>query len=126
MLAAAFVIHPMGTQKLTLFDMTLPPMCGMKMSTGLPCPGCGLTRSWVLLAHGDFAGSLALHRLGWLTMLYVFLQAIRHGSWLALPAKRAGIHTWGSKLDKAIILLGIALVLNWPLLLHFVSRAFGQ
>ena len=29
------------------------PTCLLRIMTGLPGPGCGMTRSWVHLAHGD-------------------------------------------------------------------------
>ncbi|WP_338751049.1 DUF2752 domain-containing protein [Janibacter alittae] len=29
------------------------PTCLLRIFTGLPCPGCGMTRAWVHLAHGD-------------------------------------------------------------------------
>jgi len=29
------------------------PTCLMRVFTGLPCPGCGMTRAWVHTAHGD-------------------------------------------------------------------------
>src|SRR5262245_43411759 len=40
------------------------PMCSFKVYTGLPCPGCGLTRSMIDVAHGDFAGALRMNPLG--------------------------------------------------------------
>lgn len=114
MLIAAFLInpHPHG-EGLAFFDVKLPPMCGFQMGTGHPCPGCGLTRSWVFLAHGDLVTSFSKHRLGWLTMIYVFAQAIRHGLWLGKPNWRKTVNRWGSHLDKGLIFLGIALVVNW-------------
>lgn len=44
----------------------LPPiaLCGLKVWTGYPCPGCGMTRSVTCLARGDLAGSLHFHPLG--------------------------------------------------------------
>jgi hypothetical protein len=41
-----------------------PVVCPFRLATGLPCPGCGLARSWVALAHGDLETSLARHPFG--------------------------------------------------------------
>ncbi|MDO9458217.1 DUF2752 domain-containing protein [Nocardioides sp.] len=41
-----------------------PVLCPFRRITGLPCPACGLTRSWVDLAHGDVAGSWAMNPFG--------------------------------------------------------------
>jgi len=87
----------------------------LKRQYGIPCPGCGLTRSWVSVAHGDFAASLGFHRLGWLVMAYVGLQAMRNACWLLLPAVRGQVAGSSPYLDKAIIPLGILVLLNWIL-----------
>ena len=44
----------------------LPSVCPFYALTGLPCPGCGLTRAFVCLGHGHFVNSLHWHPLGWL------------------------------------------------------------
>ena len=41
-----------------------PSLCPFKVLTGLPCPGCGLTRSAVAFLHGDPSTSLFYHPLG--------------------------------------------------------------
>src|SRR5688572_17163236 len=41
-----------------------PSVCPFKVFTGLPCPGCGLTRSAVAFLHGDPSTSLFYHPLG--------------------------------------------------------------
>jgi hypothetical protein len=41
-----------------------PVLCPFRLLTGLPCPGCGLTRSWVGLAHGDFGAAFANNLVG--------------------------------------------------------------
>jgi hypothetical protein len=41
-----------------------PAFCPFRMWSGLPCPGCGLTRSVVALVQGDPAASLHFHPLG--------------------------------------------------------------
>lgn len=52
----------------------LPSVCPFYNLTGLPCPGCGLTRAFVCLGHGRFGEALHWHPLGWLVFgLFVFL-----------------------------------------------------
>lgn len=41
-----------------------PVLSPFRLTTGLPDPGCGMTRSMVALAHGDLAASLYFHPLG--------------------------------------------------------------
>jgi hypothetical protein len=52
----------------------LPSTCLSHSLFGVDCPGCGLTRSFVYLAHGDWQHSWQMHRLGWLLALAVLLQ----------------------------------------------------
>ena len=53
------------------------------MLTGLPCPGCGLTRAFVCLSHGHFAQSLHWHPIGWLVYAILLLLWARAGlTWL--------------------------------------------
>lgn len=41
-----------------------PVICPFRALTGLPCPGCGLTRSWVYAAHGWWRESFASNPFG--------------------------------------------------------------
>lgn len=51
-IAASFVL-PFGGFGLDL--------CGVHRVTGLPCPGCGLTRAFISLSHGDLATAVGLN-----------------------------------------------------------------
>jgi len=81
--------------------------------TGRPCPGCGLTRSWVALARGDIAASFRFHRLGWLTMLYAVAQVLRHGLWLVWTSKRRLIERGGHWLDRGVLVIAGLMFVVW-------------
>jgi hypothetical protein len=57
-----------------LSEYPMPETCRSRALFGVKCPGCGLTRSFIYLAQGDWNASLAVHRLGWLLALAVLLQ----------------------------------------------------
>jgi hypothetical protein len=46
-------------------------------------------------------------------MLYVVAQGARHGAWLAVPPWRPPVERLGGWLDRGLILLAAALVVNW-------------
>jgi hypothetical protein len=70
----SFLLECPSDQQVELHGVPLPGTCMSQTLFGLRCPGCGLTRSLVFLAHGDLAGSLRLHRLGWLLAAAVLAQ----------------------------------------------------
>lgn len=45
-----------------------PVICPFRLMTGLPCPGCGLTRGWVFLAHGRVGAAISANPFALLTM----------------------------------------------------------
>jgi hypothetical protein len=53
-----------------------PVICPFRALTGLPCPGCGLTRSWVYAAHGWWRESFASHPFGLLVVAVVLALAV--------------------------------------------------
>jgi len=65
----------------------LPEMCASRTWLHVECPGCGLTRSFVYLAHSDLNASWRMHRLGWLLALAVVAQ---------LPYRLLGLATGNS------------------------------
>ncbi len=58
----------------------LPSICLFYHLTGLPCPGCGLTRSFVCLGHGHWRESLHWHPLGLVIYGVLLLLWLRSGA----------------------------------------------
>jgi hypothetical protein len=53
-----------------------PVICPFRRVTGLPCPACGLTRSWQAAAHLRLGDSLDHHPLGAATLLGAVAMAL--------------------------------------------------
>ncbi|MBD0020553.1 DUF2752 domain-containing protein [Gordonia pseudamarae] len=56
-----------------------PILCPFRMMTGLSCPGCGLTRSWVYAVHGDWAAAFGANVFGPLLIAAVVILAVVAG-----------------------------------------------
>ena len=41
-----------------------PIICPFRLFTGLPCPSCGLTRSWVFALHGQWMDAMKSNAFG--------------------------------------------------------------
>ena len=112
-IAASFSLHrnPAGQIAANWLPLeALPPMCGSRAFFGIECPGCGLTRSFVALAGGEFAESIRLHRVGWLLAAAVVLQ-IPYRMY-ALRELRTNVpqRTWPTWFGNGLIAM---LILNW-------------
>src|SRR4051794_22012477 len=96
-----------------------PSLCPFKVLTGLPCPGCGLTRSTVALLHGDLSTSLYFHPLGAPMVAALMVLAVID-AWVWWRGSRAGaIRRPASWLTERVMLTPApwvaiaALVLVW-------------
>jgi hypothetical protein len=96
-------------------QLGLPP-CTFYKVTGMPCPACGMTTSFALLAHGDIGGSLQAHPIG--TLLALFCLALI--PWIVLCAVRGRLYLIRSVERSLTWLLFIFLVLllgRWGIVL---------
>ena len=84
----------------------VPSVCVFFNLTGTPCPGCGLTRSFVSLAHGHVREAFVWHPLGPLLFAGALLYLVgtaRHWTW-----------KWASE-KRLLFALGISLLACWAL-----------
>ena len=106
---------------LRLGTFNLPSTYSFRNLTGIPCPGCGLTRSMVAAAHGDINAGFHYNRLGPLVLAYVLLQLMYRVVWLAIPSSPRLIARFGGYLNRGIVILCALFLINWipTLFSHF-------
>jgi len=93
-----------------------PVICPFRLMTGLPCPGCGLTRSWVYLLHGQPGAATAANPFGILALLAaVALVAVVTSS----VVRRRSVPTYAELLGPLRMIRGW----NWIRAAGFVGLA---
>jgi hypothetical protein len=92
-------------------DYPMPHLCMSRALLGVSCPGCGLTRSFIYLAHGHWQVAWQVHRLGWLLAMLVLAQVPYRG--LILAGLIRPISSQAAQW-LAMIVAGLLLV-NWLL-----------
>ena len=63
-----------GHVKLPFGGAVAPSICFWRLTTGTDCPGCGLTRCFVAMAHGDWARAWHFHPVGLMLFVVVLAQ----------------------------------------------------
>ena len=123
----ALVVAGTAGVQIALVSLSLPGwVCPFFRLTGLPCPGCGLTRAVILLLKGDLQASLHFHAFAPILLLTALALI------LVLLLPRSITQPAISKLETleqqtgftAIILVG--LILYWLARLLFLQTAFVQ
>jgi hypothetical protein len=110
-LAFALQVLPEGRVSFRGLPMIpLPQACFSRSWLGLKCPGCGLTRSIIQLAQGNWLASWQEHRLGALTAIVITLQIPYRLVALRRPDRPLFSPGWQAALGYALIAF---LVGNW-------------
>ncbi len=86
--------------------------CPVVIVAGLPCPGCGLTRSILFFLTGQFERSFYLHPLGgFVVLLGVYCFYFRYIRQKKIPALKWIIIVF---IIAAVVIFGIRMVLYYP------------
>ncbi len=99
---AAALVQPVAGHgdQLTLFGRPFGPVCTFLDLTGLPCPSCGMTRSWVWAVRGELALALRYNVAG------VAL--------LAILVAYAPVRVWGGgRLGRRGAQMVLVLAMTW-------------
>ncbi|MCB9741273.1 MAG: DUF2752 domain-containing protein [Alphaproteobacteria bacterium] len=73
LIIGASVLLDGDTREVEVLGYTLPGLCMFKALTGMNCPGCGLTRSFVFMGEGSILEAFRMHLLG--PVIWVFFAA---------------------------------------------------
>lgn len=74
-----------------------PVLCPVRLGSGIPCPGCGLTRAFCFMTHGEFEPALRFNPLAPLLVAYLaalwvyYAVAAWRGSPPAWPTERIAV-----------------------------------
>ena len=85
--------------------------CLLRRATGLPCPTCGLTRSFCAFGVGDVWGSLTAHPLGPVAFAMLGFVMVRSAG-LALTG-RGWLEGWAWRLAWSVPGVAVLAVVVW-------------
>lgn len=107
--AAFLEFQPPRTIAVPLLGIRLPQMCSMSRMFGIDCPGCGLTRSFVLAADGRLAVAFAIHPVGTIAFILLVVQIPLRlwQGWHAM-SRRSELRTGAVEAIIAAMLVGAA------------------
>ena len=96
-----------------IIDKPLPGTCTFFKITGVPCPGCGMTRSFISFAHGHWSDAWNYNPAGLLFFAVVVFQIPYRIFQIVRIRRGLGEHHFVS-FDKWILLaLVVLLILQW-------------
>lgn len=101
--AAVWLLAPLAAGAAWALARALPlregvehSICLFRRGTGIPCPGCGLTRACVHLARGEWSAALADHPFALLLAGEAVLAWLAAGAVLVLSLRRRALPLLGA------------------------------
>jgi Protein of unknown function (DUF2752) len=81
--------------------------CPVRHLTGIPCPTCGMTRSFVAIAQGNWQQAISMHLFGPILFLACLVTVLHVGLELATNQRLGGWHLRTIS-DRCLQILGVA------------------
>ena len=122
-----FVLVGAAGLHIALVSLSLPSwQCPFFRLTGIPCPGCGLSRASILLLRGDVAESFRFHAFAPIFLFAIFalfLSVLLPKSIVQPAIARAEL---AERKTGLTVLILAGLILYWLARLLFLQSAFVQ
>lgn len=93
-------------------NIVVPETCSMHTHIGIDCPGCGLTRCFIHIAHGNFASAFVLSPVGIAVFAYVAFQIPLSLIWL-FKGREKRVQRLVRINQNAMLFLVFALLAQW-------------
>lgn len=98
---------------------TAQSLCPLKMLTGFPCPGCGITKSLVYFYEGDLERSFTFHLFGPFVILFSLVTTVVLSSELITKKEYLNNYLYNKKI--AYFLAVILVIYHVIRLVYFVK-----
>lgn len=95
-------------------EILLPGLCWFKTITGFPCPGCGLTRSFVAMGHMNPVGSFGYNPAGPVLFLLFMAQVPYRPIRMIFSRRHPLIFSTADRIgNRALILAVVLMAVFW-------------
>lgn len=99
--------------------------CPIRSLTGIPCPSCGLTRSFLALAKGDLGVSISYHLFGPLLFLAFLIVGVQTATELVMGRKIFS-HYYKKLYQLQLHWIGLASFLVYYLIRLLIGKITGD
>ena len=99
------------------FSSPLPDSCTSRRMLGIDCPGCGMTRAFISISHGNFARAWQLNHASFIVYFFVAVQIPWHAIqiWKLRRNQRPMDWRWVYLTPVAVV---VVLSFNWAWTLY--------
>ena len=70
------ILHITGVLSADRIGGTIPFFCPFKALTGVPCPGCGMTRAMLSITKGDFRGAFGYNPFSFFLLFMLVISVV--------------------------------------------------
>ncbi len=110
-----------GRVLIPYLGVPLPELCTLRAQFGISCPGCGMTRTFIHLAHGRWQDALTMNPVGIIVFLFVCAQIPLGIYRLVLGPDNSVSILWARVNEWSMIVLPALAFIQWPFKLYFSS-----
>jgi hypothetical protein len=101
------ILHVTGVTSADRLAGAIPLFCPFKVLTGIPCPGCGMTRALISMTKGDFHGALGYNPFSFFLLFMVIASVVPGKQAEKLPSITPVV------MNYAFIVVLIAVLVFW-------------